>query len=542
MRVLGISPFHDSSAAVICDGKIESFHKEERITRKKRDSHPFNAIDRCVKEAKGPIDIAVICSPDQTDTTIFVLHAYLTKMYKIPKVVDISDQHHLQHASLAFYNSGFDKAAVIVIDRNGSYCANYGREAESVFVAEYPCNFTAIYKNIVAKPNNASFLGKDESGCWVDATRERSVVTVYESATSLISQDALENGKTMGLAAYGKPDPAFPALFEIRNLVKDGMFDYADINGESQVIYLPLKDKITKEVTKENHQLYADFAFQVQIQTQEAVCKMIENVVNTTGIKKICLTGGYALNVVANNYYTVRFPDVEFYIEPFADDSGNSIGGAMYVYRNETQDTTVLPIINTFVNSDDYNLDHITGTSCTAEDLAKMLVDNKSVGVFNGVAEGGPRALGNRSILFNPCNPDAKDIINRIKNREWYRPFAAAVLEEDAHEFFEMRHIKDSPFMTQSFFVKVSKKKQIPGVIHVDNSCRIQTVNESNGHLYEILKEFKKLTGVGLLLNTSLNLAGEPLVDTPDQAIEMLDKTELDAVWFPAKSIFKTRN
>jgi carbamoyltransferase len=320
------------------------------------------------------------------------------------------------------------------------------------------------------------------------------------------------------------------------------MFDWGQINGETQCIYLPLRDKITEEVTKENHQLYADFAFQVQLQTQEAVCKMIESVISTTGLKKICITGGYALNVVANNYYTVRFPDVEFYIEPFADDSGNSIGGAMYVYRNETQDTTVLPIVSTFVNSADYNLDHISGTECSVENLAKMLVDNKSLGVFNGVAEGGPRALGNRSILFNPCNPNAKDIVNKIKNREWYRPFAAAVLEEDAAEYFDMRHIKSSPFMTQSFFVKPDKKKLIPGVIHADNSCRIQTVNESNGHLYEILKEFKKLTGVGILLNTSLNLAGEPLVDTPEQALDILDKTELDIIWFPSKSVVKTKN
>jgi carbamoyltransferase len=149
--------------------------------------------------------------------------------------------------------------------------------------------------------------------------------------------------------------------------------------------------------------------------------------------------------------------------------------------------------------------------------------------VYRGLAEAGQRALGNRSIFFNPLHPNAKEIVNRIKKREWYRPFAGIVLEEDVDLFFDMGNIQSSPYMTISFPVKTNL---IPGITHIDGTCRIQTTSKEDGYLYELISEFKKLSGVGIILNTSFNLAGEPLVETPEDAIKTLKNSDLDCLWF----------
>ena len=152
--------------------------------------------------------------------------------------------------------------------------------------------------------------------------------------------------------------------------------------------------------------------------------------------------------------------------------------------------------------------------------------------VFNGQAEVGPRSLGNRSILFDARNPKAKDIVNRIKHREWYRPFACSVLKEDFGKYFETYGLNESPNMTVSFPVK---SNLIPGVTHVDGSCRIQTVDQTIPHFCNLLKEFRKLTEVSVVLNTSFNLAGDPLVENPEDAIKVFNQSEIDVLWFPEK-------
>ena len=181
------------------------------------------------------------------------------------------------------------------------------------------------------------------------------------------------------------------------------------------------------------------------------------------------------------------------------------------------------------------------GTKATLYDVAKLLDNQKVVAVFNGHAEAGPRALGNRSILFDARNPRAKDIINSIKNREWYRPVACSILKEAAKDYFEMYNLEESPHMTISFPVRKEKKQVIPGVIHVDDSCRIQTVDIEIEHFYKLLKEFEKITGVPVLLNTSFNVAGKPLIETVNDAIDTFKKTSIDVLWFPEKKIILTK-
>ena len=538
MRIIGISPMHDSSVAIIHNGQVEYFSKEERLTRKKRDMRPYLSFDNAIKYSKGKVDYVVISSPTGDDNFNNQLEHYIKKKIDV-KVIRLCDHHHLSHASLAFYNSGFDKSLTVVIDRNGSKFDRL-RESESIFISEYPHQFQPIYKSywlekIGIFEDNLNYekikeITKDWPDCDIVADSTMNITKVYESATTLIGQDALENGKTMGLAAYGK-DQSFKSLF-VNDVPNTNLF-VSRIDYNQQVILKDHLQKQIKEVPKTNYEFYANYAFQVQKQTQQQVLKLVKRYVEKTGIKKVCLTGGYGLNVVTNEYLVKNLPDVQFYFEPIADDTGNSIGAAMYVYRNETKDKKKYPLKHTFFNHIKENFDTLEGVNVTTKEIANYLSQSKIVAVYNGQAEAGPRALGNRSILFDPRNPNAKDIVNKVKNREWYRPFAGSVLKEDMKNYFETHHIKFSPFMTISFQVKENKKNIIPGVIHKDNSCRIQSVDTDIPHFYNLLKEFKSITNESVLLNTSFNMAGEALVESFNDAINTFNKTEIDILWFP---------
>ena len=167
-------------------------------------------------------------------------------------------------------------------------------------------------------------------------------------------------------------------------------------------------------------------------------------------------------------------------------------------------------------------------------DVVKNIIDGKIVAIFQGGSEWGPRALGNRSILFDPRNPDAKDIVNKVKKREWYRPFAGTILLEHANDYFEMATIKETPYMSYAIPAKQKAKDEVPGIIHVDGTCRIQTVTrEQNKHFYDLIEEFYKQTGVPILFNTSFNLAGEPLVETLEDAKDTVNRSDIDLLYTP---------
>jgi len=541
VRVVGISPAHDSSVAVYCDGNIELFLKEERFSGVKRDSSPFISLDIVKQNLQGPVDAVVMSSPTEEYYNQAVLEM-AGKTLNAQQNFQFSHLHHLSHASLAFYNSGFEEAAVLVADRNGSFVNNIAREAESIYSASYPNNFIEVYKNYWLMNNGVDSsravsktfnkIKKKSPECEITYNSSYSVTKVYETATVLIQQDLLENGKTMGLAAYGCDSDNFPALFTDKFPIDNYFTHVLDIHKkENAAAYFSFVGKETKDVTPENFQFYADYAFQVQKQCQDHMCKLIEKAIEKTGSKNICITGGFGLNVVANGYYTKKFPDINFYFEPLADDSGNSLGAAMYIYRENTADMVIRKLQSTSFHGFNYDVSNIPGVKSSYKDIANILNDQKSVAIFSGNAEAGPRALGNRSILFDARNVDGKEIVNKIKNREWYRPFAAVVLEEDAHLYFDMS-VQKSPFMTISFDALSGVKDLIPSVIHVDNTCRIQTVSSDNTHLYNLLTEFKKISGIGILLNTSFNLAGQPLVENPQHAIDVLHNSLLDHVWF----------
>lgn len=537
MNVLAFSIAHDSSVAYLENGQLKFFCKEERLSRKKRDKHPFKALEACANFIASQPDVCLYHTPSNNEPDMELVYSeYIRKRFNCSTINYASLTHHRCHAALAYVNSGFDTALVVVVDRNGSIyflgSSSVAREAESVYVAS-KTGLTELYKNFSLLSNERNKLDVEStirqsypSTCEIRARSPYGLVMLYEAATTLIGQSVLENGKTMGLAAYC-PDLRFDKL------VKNGIVDGQSLSTTDRgVCFIDLIDKTTPHVPNEDHILYSSKAKHVQVETQNAVLDIIRSHVERTEISKVCVVGGYGLNVVANAHYIKSLPHVEFYFEPCADDSGVSLGAAMLYYLEQT---SKLPQrqVDTFYHY--YKTTEKTpGITASISDVCRLLCDKKAVAVFEGAPEAGPRALGHRSILFDPRDPDAKKIVNKIKNREWYRPFAAVVLEGDFSKYFHTLGVPSSEVMTVSFQVREEVKKYIPGVVHVDGSCRVQTV--TTGFLFDLLTEFKKQTGVGVLLNTSLNLAGEPLVQTIEEALAVVRQSSLEAIFFPEQS------
>jgi len=550
VRILGIIPGHDSSVAIINDGKLEYFTKEERLSGFKRDGTPTLALSSAIENARGVIDFAVISSPTENHPYCDYIAVVVNKILNC-EVVRLVNQHHLHHASLAFNNSGFQSALVVVVDRMGSTVDNLMGEVESVFKVDQEYNFEPIYKSY-----GLFFCGDDDDAknfqtvldlkdtfpnCEIVANSTLGIVKVYETATTLIGQDSSENGKIMGLSAYGK-DKKFKNLF-VDGFPNTNLFTHFSFEHHKPTIlkeYYHHRIDPNTLLPEDGYELYADYAYQVQKQTQNEVLSLVKRTVEETGINNVCITGGYGLNVVSNENLVKNLPEVNFFFEPLADDSGNSIGAALYVYRQRTNDKKIYKLKDTFFNHIKHPIE-VEGTKATSYDVAKLLDNQKIVAVFNGQADAGPRSLGNRSILFDARNPKAKDIINSIKGREWYRPVACSILKESARDYFEMYNLEESPYMTISFPVRKEKTQIIPGVIHVDNSCRIQTVDTEIEHFYKLLKDFENITGVPVLLNTSFNVAGKPLVETVNDAIDTFKETGINILWFPERGIILTK-
>lgn len=520
MRILAISVWHDASVAVLADGVLEGYYKEERYSGVKHDTAPFLAFDQALNNLQGSVDAVVMSGVTQNDPLDHAFERLVNKRLGITdNIYYLSAEHHLQHASLAFHRSGWDHAAVVVVDRMGSHphpSPEHLRECETVFEMKLTDH---IEHNTQLKH-------------WWSTEPDRghtqySIVRVYETAGHAIGVNKLDNGKVMGLSSWGTPNACTDQLFLGLGQPNDLLFG----EGEgTQALRLGLEP--VSEVTVNNYQPYADYAWAVQHQTQEQLLELVETVHRCTGLTRYCVTGGYGLNILANSYLVEKHPDWEFYFEPLADDSGNSIGAAVYLYSYLTRQS-VAPIQDTFLHGVRHSLDDVTGVETSVSNIVDLLLANNSVGVYQGLAEAGPRALGHRSILHSAFDPHAKDHVNNIKRREWYRPFAAMVLEEDANALFDMMGLTASPNMTNSFRVREFAKDLIPGVVHVDGTCRIQTVNSNDGVIHQLLQAIKEQHGYGVLLNTSMNLAGEPLVETPQQALSIIERSDLNYVWFP---------
>ena len=488
MIVLGIHKNHLCSACVFDNGKLVYYNQEERLSRKRKDfGFPFYCIDQ-IKTKFNKIDRCVVTGyntePDSNDI-IFKYLVHLGLLNKIQDGYSYDRSHHFAHACKAYYSSGFKKAIIFVVDGRGSDF-NEGYETTSVYTVDKEIQL--IHKNLF--------------------TDTVDIGQFYSNVSKVLGYKQ-EEGKLMGLAPYGKPNKVIQQ------------------NIHTNIFWKDCREEFINYALSEPK----DLAFA----TQEFFENKYKDLVKQFILRgyDVIMTGGTALNVT-NNYKIRRFlpKKHKLYIEPMCGDEGNSIGITAYYIKNVLkQDIDKDSITNIYINPK-YKYPIKQGNA-SIKDAVKILVNKKVLALYQGSAEGGPRALGNRSLLLDPRLQNGKDIMNKIKNREPFRPFACSVLEEDANKWFDMSEIKISPYMMYAVKVRQAKKKKIPSVIHVDNTCRVQTINKKfNKILYAMIKEFKQKTGVPLLMNTSFNVAGEPIVETPEDALKTLSVSDLEYLYF----------
>lgn len=535
MKILSIHRGHDASLCLYENGKIKRFILSERISRIKHDDNIKILIDYFFDYLYEKIDYLIISRFATSDLSSDEKNIkYFFSRYDFKNNVEVSYDfnHHLNHAMISFYNSGFDESLVIVVDGSGSMLTSDGlTEVESIYYFNKFEN-RLLYKNVIEQifssftlPWDKKFNGLKKS--IYDYKNIFGIGILYDMSAILIGSNPGGCGKAMGLSSYGSPNPLFQNIFLEKNTLNNYFFKQLPEE------YKKFLKTPSKKITRENYKLYADLCYEVQNQTQKAVGDLIDEKIKETGIRNVCISGGYGMNVVANHYLLKRFPEVKFYFEPLCGDAGLSVGSSISKsYQVNKNNLNHEPLKTTSFHGILHDVSSYKGKESSIIEIAELLYRNKSVAVYTGISESGQRALGNRSIFFNPLNTDAKKIVNEIKKREWYRPFAAVVLEEDAEIYFDMGKIKSSPFMTVCFPVKKEYSDIIRGVVHVDNTCRIQTVSDRSSYLYNLLQEFKHISGHGLLLNTSFNLAGHPLVETPEDALYTLNNSSLDYLLF----------
>lgn len=518
MKILGLhkDPWHNTGAAVIKetgDGISFANLAEERLDRVKDSRHfPELSTRACMKEL-GIQDIsefdAVVVDyivnknslSDDYNNTPCLQDTFINKVD--PKKLHIVN-HHLAHAYNVFYSSRFTRAAVLVIDGRGS-----DRETQSLYIADASGGIELIEKT--------DCIG---------------IGLMYAAVTQKIGFGLLQEGKTMGLAPYGRQSESrfinFPKAYS-------GIItDYSSLcldNSYEMKISLP---------SIETFEDKARVAFEIQEECESAILHLARYAKEKTGADYLCISGGVALNSVAN-YKILQagvFKDV--FINPAASDTGIPLGAALYGYHAILKQPKKYLEISPFLGPSYDNqtiksaIDQFSGFTLVEVDAfhcaAELISKNKILGFFHGRSEMGPRALGNRSIIMSPLIAENKDILNaRVKFREAFRPFAPSILEECTQDYFVID--RPSPYMLFVPLVKEDKLSAIPAVTHVDGTGRLETVTRAfNGKFYDIINSFYKKTGVPVLLNTSFNVAGEPIVETPEDAIKCFLGTDIDAL------------
>jgi len=580
---------HNSSVCLLKNGEIIFSIEEERLSRNKYDGGPYAAMlkildytdkidylviahTQSLQETAGRVDF----SGDDIYTGLARKLGLINRKenpYKHPQVIDLSHVHHKLHAACAFYRSGFDQAVALIVDGAGTFIPLningdqlVGWETESIYDCKYPSSFQTVYKHIGLRGPNAGALVKnfdseiyDEPGQTHEAliTDRAGITKVYEAVTQYCGWSGIEAGKTMGLFPYGKENSNIPRLFDDagiaplanRNLTVPTYPNGAVINAE---LFSYLSNDATqmawgdsKDVTYLDNR--RDLAYACQTQTQAQVLRLIRKAVEMTGQKKVVISGGYGLNCVANYWYLQHLKDdgIEIYVEPISNDAGTAIGAALMFYKgiepqsniDYSKDGLYLGFKYNYTELDIAAFEQSHGAEiidATDKDIVDLLTNKHIVAFFQGRSENGPRALGNRSILFDPRVADGKDFVNSVKNREYFRPFAGSILQEHVHEWFDLRGMKDTPHMMYAVNCQPGIEEKIPSIIHIDGTCRIQTVTaKQNQHYYSLINEFYNATGCPIIFNTSFNLGGDPLVETLFDAVETLAKSKIEYLYLP---------
>ena len=559
MYILGISCFyHDSSAVLLKDGVIVAAAQEERFTRKKHDtSFPTNSIKYCLKSQNISInDIEYIGFyekpllkfervlfqhienfPKSFKTFLSSIPSWINEKLRVTKIIKktlkykgdvLFIEHHLAHAASSFLVSPFKKAAIVTLDGVGEWTTTtYGignkNNIELLKEIKFPSSIGLLYSTITA------YLG----------------FSVNNSEY-----------KVMGLSPYGNTNKNtndyYKKLKQVIDIKEDGsfrfdmryfVFHYADKMPSKKLCKL-LGGKIRRPESKVT-QRHKDIAAALQLITEEIITKILNHVYKETKCNNIVLSGGVALNSVYNGKILRNTPFKKIWIQPDAGDSGTSLGVASYIYhtllgnkRNYAlKDAYLGPSysekqIKTFLDKNSIKYSEFKNEKELIKKTAKRIYKNDVIGWFQLGMEWGPRALGARSILANPCNQKAKELLNsKVKHREKFRPFAPVVCEDDALKFFDCDIPVPEPtdFMLMVYPVKKKWHKKIPSVTHIDGSGRLQTIRKNQNHLYySLIKEFGKLSGIPILINTSFNIRGEPIVCTPYDAYKCMMGTGID--------------
>jgi len=562
--VLGINAYdHDTSACLLRDGEIAYAINKERITRQKHDTGFFqDVVDYCLK-AEGislyDVDLIVrncyvlpvedlekrLISEDVpevlNEAERLAAKDHPLYLSKSDKVVTVS--HHLAHAYSAFAASPFKEGAIMVVDGVGNYCADVkepsqlidgvnplARESESYY--KFDGSKLELLKKIWLKPTRG-FLSDE-------FYYMPGLGALYSRVSSYIFADWNKCGEVMGLAPYGKADAVKPLLKFKADADKERDLAIAEWDVDFNKPWLVGIEQNWEASPSMQH--WRDLAWRIQDDTERVLLERAKWLREATGAKNLCMAGGVALNCVANGRLVREAGYDNIWIQPAAGDDGIAIGCAYYGYleilkkpRNFVMDHAFLGIAykdevaraaanRTLVRIQTIN--KISDNIC--RDTAKLLAEGNIFGWFQGRSEFGPRALGGRSILADPRKAEMKDILNkRVKFRQAFRPFAPIVLAERSAEIFEGD--EESPFMLLAKRVRPEWRDKIPAIVHVDGTARVQTIRENqNERLYRLLKEFDALTGVPVLINTSFNVKGEPIVETPEDALACFLSTGMD--------------
>ncbi len=529
MNIVGISQWHNSSLCFLEKGNIKLHIENERLSKIKYDNDYYNLLDYLPSK----IDILCVAGVSKNINVAEKIKSLVENRYKKKFIFfNIWEAHHKFHAACSFYNSGFKEAICIVKDGMGSefelkdkkFLENtYGRESSTTFFAEYPNNFQTIDKHVTVNFNCNETIDNI-----IKVNNSGSEGLLYQKTAKEYGFYELDAGKVMGMAAYGKSNG---------NKIYDGNY----INND--LLKFQSNDLTQGYVNKKffDFQDKCNFAYDMQLQIQNKIKNYILKIVEETNIKNICLSGGFFLNCVANYYFLKKLPkDINIYIEPISSDAGTSIGIAQYVWHSFTQSNEIKKQKSLYYGNrsmcNEKNILELFKDfdikKTNSKEIAELIKNDNIVALFQGSSESGPRALGNRSLLFNPCNKNGKDIVNTIKKRESFRPFAATVLESECKNWFDIQHLNESKFMM--YAVDCLKPNDIPAVLHVDNTCRIQTLTkEDNLNFYNLINEFFKITNIPLLLNTSLNLAGQPIINTYEDLLKMMLNCSLKYSYLP---------
>lgn len=532
MIVLGLThPISwNNAACILVDGKLVAMAEEERFNRIKHAPRmpPILSMQYCFEEAGislTDVDYLAVGFDTTSRTVIGNLRSvpfpsnlaqagsWLWQSMKyqsqlplegIPRDRVIFVNHHIAHAASTFFASGFEQAMILSLDGSG------GTES----------GILAVGRNAkIETLHRVSNLGS-----WG---------LLYEEITEKLGfRRHSGEGKVMGLAAYGKPDPdGFPFI--------DWENEIPTIDGKARKSYMAQLPQRGKDapITKE----YEDLAATLQDCLEKASIRMVEWLHLKTGYPYLCLSGGTALNCSMNGKLA-SLPFVEdIFIQPTAHDAGTALGAALFVFVEKSGDRPDWRMEHAYWGPSYSNEEIETALSRAkgisyeksddiCRDSAQFIAEGRILGWFQGRMEVGPRALGHRSIIADPSRPDMKDRVNKqVKNREPWRPFAPSILEDDAQRYLINPH--PSPFMILAFQSQAEYREEIQSAVHVDGTCRPQTVKQDcNPRYWRLISEFEKITGIPAILNTSFNLNTQPIVNTPEQAIETLLQSGLEGL------------